>query len=183
MYNEVEVDTLLDDFIISLRIAQKGYNIQYNPEAYAIETASQDVKEELKRKVRISAGGIQSVVRLSSLLNIFKYGLLSFQYISHRVLRWTITPLCLILLVPASSVLVFQEGIFDFGLYSTFFWMQGLTYLAAFIGWILENRSTRIKVLFVPYYFFIMNLSVVLGFIRFINKKQSVNWERAKRAI
>lgn len=183
LYNEVEVDTLLDDFIISLRIAQKGYTIQYNPEAYAIETASQDVKEELKRKVRISAGGIQSVVRLSSLLNIFKYGLLSFQYISHRVLRWTITPLCLILLVPVSSVLASQEGIFDFGLYSTLFWMQGLTYLAAFTGWILENRSTRIKVLFVPYYFFIMNLSVVLGFIRFINKKQSVNWERAKRAI
>jgi cellulose synthase/poly-beta-1,6-N-acetylglucosamine synthase-like glycosyltransferase len=94
LYNEIEADTLLDDFVISLRIAQKGYTIQYNPEAYAIETASQDVKEELKRKVRISAGGIQSVIRLKSLLNIFKYGLLSFQYISHRVLRWTITPLC-----------------------------------------------------------------------------------------
>ena len=81
LYQEVEKDTLLDDFIISLRVAQKGYTIQYDPEAYAIETASANVKEELKRKVRISAGGIQSVVRLASLLNIFKYGTLSFQYI------------------------------------------------------------------------------------------------------
>jgi cellulose synthase/poly-beta-1,6-N-acetylglucosamine synthase-like glycosyltransferase len=183
LYNEIEADTLLDDFVISLRIAQKGYTIQYNPEAYAIETASQDVKEELKRKVRISAGGIQSVIRLKSLLNIFKYGLLSFQYISHRVLRWTITPMCLLLLVPISSLLAIQEGITNFGLYSMFFWMQVSMYLAAFIGWILENRSTRIKVLFVPYYFFIMNLSVVLGFFRFMNKNQSVNWERAKRAV
>ncbi|MEM9680599.1 MAG: glycosyltransferase family 2 protein, partial [Bacteroidota bacterium] len=78
LYNEVEPDTILDDFIISLRVAQKGYTIQYNPEAYAIETASENVKEELKRKIRISAGGIQSVIRLRSLLNIFKYGLLSF---------------------------------------------------------------------------------------------------------
>jgi hypothetical protein len=56
-------------------------------------------------------------------------------------------------------------------------------YVAALIGWVLENRSVRTKVLFVPYYFFIMNLSVVIGFFRFINKNQSVNWERAKRAV
>ena len=95
LYQEVEPDTLLDDFIISLRIAMKGYSIQYNPEAYAMETASANVKEELKRKIRIAAGGIQSIIRLLPLLNIFKYRLLSFQYISHRVLRWTITPLAL----------------------------------------------------------------------------------------
>ena len=64
LYQEVEKDTLLDDFIISLRVAQNGFTIQYDPEAYAIETASANVKEELKRKIRISAGGIQSVVRL-----------------------------------------------------------------------------------------------------------------------
>jgi cellulose synthase/poly-beta-1,6-N-acetylglucosamine synthase-like glycosyltransferase len=67
----VEKDTILDDFIISLRVAQEGYTIQYDPEAYAIETASANVKEEFKRKIRISAGGIQSIVRLRSLLNIF----------------------------------------------------------------------------------------------------------------
>ena len=49
----------------------QGYTIQYDPEAYAIETASANVKEELKRKIRISAGGIQSIVRLKKLLNIF----------------------------------------------------------------------------------------------------------------
>jgi cellulose synthase/poly-beta-1,6-N-acetylglucosamine synthase-like glycosyltransferase len=56
LYRHVEKDTLLDDFIISLRVAQEGYTIQYDPEAYAIETASANVKEELKRKIRISAG-------------------------------------------------------------------------------------------------------------------------------
>lgn len=183
LYNEVEPDTLLDDFIISLRVAQQGYTIQYNPEAYAIESASANVSEELKRKVRISAGGIQSVMRLASLLNVFKYGILSFQYISHRVLRWTITPLCLILLIPVSAVMAVNEGITEMGFYAMFFWLQLAMYAVALIGWLLEQRSTRIKVLFVPYYFFIMNLSVVLGFMRFINNNQSVNWERAKRAV
>jgi cellulose synthase/poly-beta-1,6-N-acetylglucosamine synthase-like glycosyltransferase len=182
LYRHVEHDTLLDDFIISLRVAQDGYTIQYDPDAYAIETASANVKEELKRKIRISAGGIQAIVRLRSLLNIFKYGTLSFQYISHRVLRWTLTPLCLLILIPLLFILAYDEGILSFGLYSILFWLQLLFYVAALTGWFLENRETRIKILFVPYYFFIMNLSVVLGFFRYMKKSQSVNWERAKRA-
>jgi len=153
LYRHVEKDTLLDDFIISLRVAQEGYTIQYDPDAYAIETASANIKEEFKRKVRISAGGIQSIVRLSSLLNIFKYGTLSFQYISHRVLRWSLTPLCLILLIPVLSIIAINEGILSFGLYSTLFWLQLLFYALALLGWFLENRETRIKILFVPYYF------------------------------
>jgi cellulose synthase/poly-beta-1,6-N-acetylglucosamine synthase-like glycosyltransferase len=182
LYKQVEKDTILDDFIISLRVAQEGYTIQYDPEAYAIETASANVKEEFKRKIRISAGGIQSIVRLRSLLNIFKFGTLSFQYISHRVLRWSLTPLCLILLIPVLTILAANEGLFSFDFYSILFWLQLLFYAAAVLGWFLENRETRVKILFVPYYFFIMNLSVVLGFFRYIQKSQSVNWERSKRA-
>jgi cellulose synthase/poly-beta-1,6-N-acetylglucosamine synthase-like glycosyltransferase len=181
LYEAVERDTLLDDFVISLRIAQKGYTIQYDPEAYAIETASANVKEELKRKIRISAGGIQSVIRLSSLLNIFKYGTLSFQYISHRVLRWTLAPLSLLLMLPVGFILALDNGFHSFSFYNVLFHLQILFYLAALLGWYLENRSIRLKMLFIPYYFFIMNLSVFLGFKRYLKGSQSVNWERAKR--
>jgi len=182
LYEEMEPDTLLDDFMISLRIAKKGYIIQYDAEAYAIESASANVKEELKRKIRISAGGIQSVIRLAPLLNIFRYGWLSFQYISHRVLRWTITPLCLVLIFIINAHLAAVIGLFTLGMYQVLLWMQLLFYAGALLGWILENRSTRIKLLFVPYYFFMMNLCVVLGFLRFIRKRQSVTWEKAIRS-
>lgn len=177
LFNEVEPDTLLDDFIISLRVAMQGYKIDYDSEAYAIESASANVTEELKRKIRIAAGGIQSVVRLYPLLNIFKYGMLSFQYISHRVLRWTVTPFALILLFVLNIALV---------PYSTFFMvvmgLQVLFYILALLGWMLESRKMKSKVLFVPYYFFIMNYAVFMGIGRFIKKTQSVNWERAQRA-
>lgn len=181
LWQEVEKDTLLDDFIISLRVAMGGHTIQYNPEAYAIETASANVKEELKRKIRISAGGIQSVVRLRSLLNIFKYGVLSFQYISHRVLRWTLTPLLLLLIIPINLILAINAGFAIGNLYTLLFFGQVLFYTAALTGWFLENRKIKIKILFVPYYFFIMNLSVFLGFRRYLKGSQSVKWERAKR--
>ena len=181
LWQEVERDTLLDDFMISLRVAMQGRTIQYNPEAYAIENASANVKEELKRKIRISAGGIQSVVRLAPLLNFFKYGTLSFQYISHRVLRWTLTPLLLLLIIPVNLVLALDEGLWSFGPFSLLFWGQVLFYIAALVGWFLENRQIRLKLLFIPYYFFMMNLSVFLGFGRYVKGNQSVNWERAKR--
>lgn len=182
LYRDVEPDTILDDFIISLRVAMEGYTIQYDPDAYAIETASANIKEELKRKVRISAGGIQAVIRLKPLLNILRYGTLSFQYISHRVLRWTLAPLSLVLLIPVNMILAYQEAK-PTGLYSILLGLQVLFYIASFAGWFLENRKVRVKLLFVPYYFMIMNFSVILGFFRYMKGKQSVNWERAKRGV
>ena len=176
LYTEVENDTILDDFVISLRIAEQGYRIAYTPNAYAIETASANVKEELKRKIRIAAGGIQSVIRLYPLLNIFKYGLLSFQYISHRVLRWTITPIAMIFLLLINIPLALYSGFF-----AVILGLQVLFYVAALLGWVLENRKLKVKLLFIPYYFFIMNYAVFMGFGRYIKKTQSVNWERAKR--
>ena len=183
LYQMVEADTLLDDFIISLRIAMQGYTIQYSPEAYAMETSSVNVKEEMKRKIRIAAGGIQSVIRLRSLLNIFKYGVLSFQYISHRVLRWTLAPLSLPLILILNLIVALNDGLFAPSLYSIMFWLQIIFYSAAIIGWHLENKQLRVKVLFIPYYFFIMNLSIFLGLKRFLTRQQSVNWERAQRGV
>ena len=182
LFEAVEKDTLLDDFIISLRIAMRGRTIQYDPEAYAIESASANVKEELKRKVRIAAGGIQSIIRLSPLLNIFKYGLLSFQYISHRVLRWTLAPWSLPFIFLLNLWIAWQAGFSNItNLYVTLFYAEVLFYALALTGWYLENRKISHKIFFVPYYFFVMNYAVFAGIGRFFKGKQSVNWERAKR--
>lgn len=183
LYRDVEKDTLLDDFIISLRIAMDGYTIQYDPDAYAMEHPSANVKEELKRKVRISAGGIQSVIRLLPLLNLFKYGTLSFQYISHRVLRWTLSPLALpFLFILNLTILITNNDPISQAFYSLIFIGQLIFYGTALIGWYFESKGIRLKLLYVPFYFTMMNFAVFLGFKRFIKGKQSVNWERAKRA-
>lgn len=182
LFQKVEKDTLLDDFIISLRVAMKGYTIQYDPEAYAIETASANVKEELKRKVRIAAGGIQSIIRLSPLLNFFKYGTLSFQYISHRVLRWTVAPISLPLILILNGIIAYAEGFTNFNcLFVWLFYAQIAFYILALSGWYLENKAIKVKALFIPYYFFIMNYAVLMGIKRYFKGSQSVNWERAKR--
>lgn len=179
LFEEVPGDAILDDFIISLRVAQKGYTVKYEPRAYAVESASASVGEEIKRKIRISAGGIQSILWLSALLNPFKYGTLTFQYVSHRVLRWTLTPLALLWVLITNGLLAWHtSGLFDV------LWILQLTfYLLGFTGWLLERQKLKLKLkaFFIPFYFLMMNVCVYLGFLRFIRGNQSVIWEKAKR--
>jgi cellulose synthase/poly-beta-1,6-N-acetylglucosamine synthase-like glycosyltransferase len=183
LFELVENDTILDDFIISLRIAEKGFRIAYTPDAYAIETASVSVAEELKRKVRIAAGGLQTIMRLKGLLNPFRHGLLSIQYISHKVLRWTIAPIALFCLPLVNFFILPEElEIRTFNFFSYFFYLQVFMYLLALLGWMLEQRKIRFKLLFIPYYFTAMNYASLRGWVRFLKGKQSVNWEKSQRA-
>ncbi|HAH23940.1 MAG TPA: glycosyl transferase [Prolixibacteraceae bacterium] len=183
LFTEVENDTILDDFIISLRIAEKGYRIAYTPDAYAIETASVNVTEELKRKVRIAAGGLQTIVRLKELLNPFRFGWLSVQYISHKVLRWTIAPIALFGLFVVNFFIVLNgQGADDPSFYGFFFYLQAFMYLLAALGWLLEHWKIRFKILFVPFYFTAMNYAALRGWLRFLKGRQSVRWEKSKRA-
>ncbi|MGX5689598.1 glycosyltransferase family 2 protein [Arcticibacter tournemirensis] len=178
LYKAVGGNAILDDFMLSMQIAAQGYRIVYEPNAYATETASANVSEELKRKIRIAAGGIQSILWLKPLLNFFKYGTLSFQYISHRVLRWTITPILLILALLLNVAIVAVDPEM---LYSLLLIAQLLFYFLAFLGFVLEKKQLRIKVLFIPYYFCVMNYAVLAGIIRYYRKQQSATWEKAKR--
>ncbi|MFT3936424.1 MAG: glycosyltransferase family 2 protein [Chitinophagaceae bacterium] len=178
LYRPVEEGVLIEDFVLSLRIAQQGYLVKYSPGAYAVETSSASIKDEQKRKVRISAGGFQAMYMLKDLLNIFKFGKLSFQYISHRVLRWAITPVCLLLLLPLNVLLsVNRAGM----LYDVLLIMQCFFYLCGILGWFFANRNIKVKSLYIPYYFLFMNASVFLGFKRFLKGQQSVLWEKAAR--
>ncbi|WP_442588341.1 glycosyltransferase family 2 protein [Pedobacter sp. AW31-3R] len=178
LYVPVESDTIIDDHMIAMRIAEKGYIIAYEPNAYAMETASADVREELKRKIRIAAGGIQSVLRLKKSANPFNHPLFTFQYISHRVLRWTVTPFLLIIVFILNGFLAFgMDSLF----YKVIFVLQCLFYVLSIAGFYFESRNIRVKALFIPYYFCIMNYAVLAGIVRYYKKNQSAAWEKSKR--
>ena len=71
-----------------------------------MEKGSLSIKDEMERKIRISAGGFQAMAYLKKLFNVFRYPILSFQYISHRVLRWTLCPIALVVLLRRPICLV-----------------------------------------------------------------------------
>jgi poly-beta-1,6-N-acetyl-D-glucosamine synthase len=180
LYENVPADTILDDFMISFGINKKGYKVAYAPEAYARETPSASLKDEYKRKVRISAGGFQSMGRLMDLFNFFRYPHITWQYVSHRVSRWVVAPICLPLLLIINVILCAEDN-------APVYWyilaLQVLFYIMAFIGYLLALRQVKSRYCYIPFYFVFMNVAVYHGFIRFLKKKQSAVWDRSQRQI
>lgn len=178
LYEPMPENALLDDFVMSLRMVDKGYKIAYTSDAYAMEYGSADLTEESKRKRRIAAGGLQSIWWLKDMMNPFHQPLVAFQFISHRVLRWSITPIALLLLIPLNVALVLLKA----GTVYNWIWiLQIIFYLAAFAGYLLDKNGKKNKILYVPYYFLFMNLNVFRGMAYLKSHKSSGAWEKAKR--
>ena len=166
LMTDIPDDTLLDDFVISMEIVRMGYKIAYTSKAFAMEYGSADLHEESKRKRRIAAGGLQSSWRLRSLMNPLRHPVVTFQFVSHRVLRWTITPVCLFALIPLNTILVLSgEGI----IYTIIWILQILFYASALAGMRISK------------YFVFMNLNVFRG-MEYLLNNTSGTWEKAKRA-
>jgi cellulose synthase/poly-beta-1,6-N-acetylglucosamine synthase-like glycosyltransferase len=179
LFTPVSNEVILDDFIISMRVVQKGYKVVYEPDAFAMELPSFSLKDEQKRKVRIAAGGFQAIAMLKPLLAFWRHPKLSFLYLSHRVLRWTLSPLCLVVALIANAILFFNDtGL----LYTVFFLMQVAFYTMAIMAAILPEKWKQLKPLKLAYYFVFMNLSVLQGFLRYVKGNQSAAWEKARRS-
>lgn len=179
LFEEVENDTLLDDFVISLNVLKKGYRISYCKSAFATEKGSLNLKEEKKRKIRISAGGLQAVLRLGFLLNFFRYHIFTFQYLSHRVLRWTIAPFAIAALIPLNIILAFN---LESPIYLVLLLLQALFYALALIGISCKSTGKAGRLLIIPYYFLFMHYNVFSGIAYLIRKKRGDgSWEKTKR--
>lgn len=172
-------NTLLDDFILSMLIVKQGYRIAYTSEAYAMETGSENLAEESKRKQRIAAGGLQSIWWLKSMILPWNNPVVAFQLVSHRFLRWSITPIALIALMPLNIILLFTNAGY---IYTAIWCLQILFYLSAFIGYIMSTKGKKNKIFYIAFYFLFMNINVFRGMKYLISHKNGGVWEKAKRS-
>lgn len=176
---EVPDEALLDDFMMSMYIVDEGRKIAYTPDAYAQEYGSANIHEESKRKRRIAAGGLQSIWWLRRMLNPFRNPIVAFQYISHRVLRWSLTPIALVLLFLTNIALVVMgAGI----LYQIALLLQVVFYLMALCGWLQNRIGHKNKLLYTAYYFMFMNFNVFRGMAYLRSHGNNGAWEKAKRS-
>ena len=177
-YRPAPSNALLDDFMMSMLIVRDGHRIAYTSEAYAMEYGSADMHEESKRKRRIAAGGLQSIWWLRSLMNPFKHPMVSFLFVSHRVLRWSITPFALVALIPLNIALALMNA---GTVYTLIGILQALFYAATLTGWLQARTVHNIKLFYIPNYFMFMNVNVFRGINYLSTHHQSGAWEKAKR--
>jgi len=140
-----------------------------------VEYGSASYQDEWKRKVRICAGGIQSTIRSSFLFNFRRYGIKSFSFIVHRVSRWTLAPMALLLSYVLSVILFYESS-----LYSLYF-LLGSFSISLTLYSIAMNQRFLPKPLLLIVYFTFMHISVIAGWFRYFSGKQHVNWQRSTR--
>ena len=179
LVREVPDEALLDDFMMSMYVVESGKRIAYAPDAYAQEYGSANIFEESKRKRRIAAGGLQSIWWLRRMLNPMRQPLVTFQYVSHRVLRWSVTPVAMIILLIVNGLLsIMGAGLF----YDITLLLQVIFYVIALIGWLSSRYGYKNKIIYTIYYFVFMNINVFRGMAYLRTHGKSGAWEKAKRS-
>lgn len=178
LYRPVKPGTIIEDFVLSMDIATRGYRVIYEPQAIASEEPSANLLEEWKRKVRICAGGFQAIVQFAFLLRPNRFDLVSFQFLSHRLLRWAVVPFILPVILILSAMLAREGDPF----YLYLFWIQATGYSVAALGLLYMKRSKLPPVVSVAFQFVMMNAAAYAGLYRYLKGSQSAVWEKARRA-
>jgi len=174
LFTRLPPSTIVDDFVIPLRLLDQGYRILYEPAALASEETTEDYRREFGRKARIAAGNFQSLGLVPGLLSPLR-GFPAFAFWSHKVLRWCAPALMLVTL--AANVALLDRSFYRLTLAA-----QLAFYALAALGSMAIGPSRVRRIASVAYYFVTMNLAIVVGFWRFLRQSQAAAWERTARA-
>ena len=182
LYSEIPQNILLDDFYQSVQVLKHGYRIEYASAIIASENGSANFREEAKRKIRISAGGWQSIFKFGFMLNPFANFRRFAVYFSHRLLRWVLLP-WLTVGLPYLFKYIIENNLY--GQLGTLVSIAGLVfYIFAFLGFLFQNEKGK-KVPFflnIPFYILFMNVCAILGFFRYLKGIKTGAWTKVKRA-
>ena len=86
---DLPVNTIVDDFVIGMKVREQGFRMVYEPDAVAEEDLP-ETASEWARRVRIGAGDFQALTLCWRCL-LPSYGIFAWTFWSHKVLRW-LTP-------------------------------------------------------------------------------------------
>lgn len=173
LYQPMNPDQL-PDFVLPLKVVEQGFRVIYEPKAILMERALNEAENEYKMRVRVSLRSFWAFYDMLRLFNFKRYGLFSWQLLSHKLLRY----LCFIFLISIylSNLFLWSEGSW----YKVSFLLQNAFYISAIIAYFVEKLKRRIGVLYLPYFFTILNLAAGHAFIKFILGQKVITWAPRK---
>ena len=163
-------DTVIEDFIIPMSVIRQGKRTVFEPEAIAWEQGPASLGEEFRRKVRISAGCMQGLLRG----NAWPMGAPArfwFIFLSHKLLRWLSPAIGLMILVLSSLT---REQLFSQAVMAGFVLMSSLAVLRLLTGW-------RHPLVSAPFYFLFGQVALGWGMLKGLSGRQTVLWAKADR--
>jgi len=175
LFHPLPADTVNDDFILPMEIIGQGYDGVYEPDIMALELELEqaDTSQDFTRRIRISTGNVQQVLRLSHLLNP-KYGGVALGFFSGKALRAFMAPLLAVCFF-GSLILSFSEDSLIAGLFGMGFAAQAMVYVIALGKPVLPKH----KMIDAVAYIISGYLAGLIGLYRFVTGKHKGKWERA----
>lgn len=159
------------DFLICTSIYRKGLRSVFVPEAVCFENTNRSTDHELRMRVRVISQTFTDLWRNRDMLNPLKSGFFAVELISHKVLRYAVPFLMMVLL--ATSIMLAGSSAF----YAFLVAVQAAFYVLAFAGWMMERAGKRLSLLAMPLYFMLANLASVLAFYKFLRGETYTRWE------
>lgn len=157
------------DFVLPLNVAAQGYRVVYEPEARLHESALSEHDAEYRMRVRVTLRALWALWDMRRLMNPLRHGLLAFQIISHKLLRY-LAFLPLLAAFATSWLLAAQDRLMLLAAL-----LQTGVYVLAGIGWASHGRSRSFLVGF-PYYFVLLNIACAQAVIKFIGGHRQAIW-------
>ncbi|NJC25126.1 glycosyltransferase [Neolewinella antarctica] len=177
-YRPVPDKFLVDDFYLCLSAYEQGYRGISSATAIVEESVGQHLRDEFRRKVRISSGNWQNLIRFRNLWWPPWRNPLAFAFFSHKVLRW-LTPFLLLI-----------GGLAWVGLAVTtlnpYVLKSVAVVTAVMIGGVLldavlSQLGIHVRALRKLRYFLAMNLALLVGFYRYLTGISSNVWQPSNR--
>ncbi len=170
LFKPIPEDTLLDDVLIPMQVLRQGYRVLFEPAAKASEALSPDARAEFRRKARTIAGNFQLFFTHSWLLNP-RLNRIWFATLSHKFCR-LLGPLFLLIILLANLFLL------DQWFYQLTLLLQVIFYLSALLAGKLPALARSSPAFSVPLAFCLLNAATIVGFYRFVRRRQRVTWSQ-----
>ena len=166
-------DDVISDLVQPLWVIQKGYRVVFEARAIAYEKTTYSVPEEFAMRVRVVTRAMRGLLSVPGLLNPTKYAWVSFQLISHKVLRWMV-PFFLLGALALTAMLMFKEPA------RYFLWAQTSFYGLAFLARVFPIHR-RWKLIGIPLYFCVLNTAALVSVFEVLRGRKYVVWETVRK--
>lgn len=160
------------DFRTLLSSMKLGLRGVCDPKAIGTYLNIADEKKEFSRKVRTVLRGLTVFFKHFEFLNVFRYGLFSYQFFCHKLLRWLV-PFFLILALVVNVLLVQGSQIYSYLLVGHIGF-----YGVAVFGWLTQSFKGVMKI---PMFFLVVNAAIFVAWCQYLTGKRVVLWTPSNR--
>jgi cellulose synthase/poly-beta-1,6-N-acetylglucosamine synthase-like glycosyltransferase len=173
LYEPMSPDQI-PDFVLPLKIVEKGFRVVYESDAVLMEDALKQSIDEYRMRVRVALRSLNAIRDMKHLMDPRKTRLFAWQFFSHKTLRYL--AFLFLVIAYASNLALLNRG----GIYLATFVAQTLLYLFALAGWLTEKAKKENGMFYIPFYFCLLNVASAEAFVKMIQGKRQVIWNPRK---